>query len=153
MRARALRAARTTSSDPSFRALVGELDRYLAVRNGDDDAFFAQFNKVDHIQHVVVVHDGDTPAGCGAFKPFGDGTVEVKRMFTSPDQRQRGVASMVLNELETWARELGYQRCVLETGAMLQEAIALYGKHGYARIPNYGQYAGVESSVCFEKTL
>lgn len=151
--ANGLRAERTTSSDPSFRTLVSELDRYLAVRNGDADAFFAQFNKVDSIQHVIVVHAGAAPVGCGAFKPFGDDAVEVKRMFTSPEQRQRGIASMVLSELEEWARELGYRRCVLETGTMLQDAIALYKKHGYSITRNYGQYVGVETSVCFEKAL
>lgn len=151
--ANGLRAERTTSSDPSFRTLVSELDRYLAVRNGEADAFFAQFNKVDHIQHVVVIHAGDMAVGCGAFKSFGEEAVEVKRMFTSPEQRQRGIASMVLSELEEWARELGYRRCVLETGTMLQHAIALYKKHGYSITPNYGQYVGVETSVCFEKAL
>lgn len=144
---------RTTSSDPAFRVLVNDLDRYLAMRNGDAGAFFAQFNKVDNIQHVVVVHDGDVPVGCGAFKPFGDDAVEVKRMFTSTDHRQRGIASLVLNELEQWARELGFQRCVLETGIMLEDAIALYKKHGYSSIPNYAQYVGVDSSLCFEKVL
>lgn len=148
-----LKAVRTTSADPAFRVLVNDLDRYLAMRNGDADAFFAQFNKVDTIQNVVVVHDGDVPVGCGAFKPFGDDAVEVKRMFTSPDHRQRGIASLVLNALEQWARELGFQRCVLETGTMLHDAIALYSKHGYSTIPNYGPYVGVESSVCFEKVL
>lgn len=144
---------RTTSADPAFRVLVRELDRYLAVHNGDADAFFAQFNSVDHIQHVIVVHAGAVPVGCGAFKAFGHGTVEVKRMFTSPDHRNRGIASMVLKALEEWARELGYRRCVLETGALLHDATALYRKHGYTIIPNYGPYAGVESSVCFEKLL
>lgn len=148
-----LKALRTTSADPAFRALVAELDRYLAAHNGDADAFFAQFNKVDSIQNVVLVHDGEVPVGCGAFKPIGDDAVEVKRMFTAPEHRNRGIASTVLNALEEWARELGYRRCVLETGALLKDATALYVKHGYTVIPNYGPYVGVESSVCFEKVL
>jgi putative acetyltransferase len=59
----------------------------------------------------------------------------------------------VLSELESWAAELGYPKCVLETGKRQPEAIALYEKQGYQRIPNYGQYIGVENSVCFEKVL
>jgi hypothetical protein len=59
----------------------------------------------------------------------------------------------VLRELETWAGELHYTSCLLETGLKQPEAIRLYEKNGYALIPNYGQYAGVDNSVCFEKVL
>jgi GNAT superfamily N-acetyltransferase len=59
----------------------------------------------------------------------------------------------VLAELETWAAELGCSKCVLETGGKQPEAIRLYEKSGYKRIPNYGQYVGVENSICFEKSL
>ncbi len=58
-----------------------------------------------------------------------------------------------MSELEVWATELSYEKCVLETGKRQQEAIALYTKNGYKRIPNYGQYTGVENSLCFEKIL
>ncbi len=144
---------RTDSVDAAFRELVAELDKDLAIRDGDDHAFFAQFNKVDHIKHVIVVMDGPTPVGCGAFKPFDADAVEIKRMYVPPSRRQKGIASLVLHGLESWARELGHTRCVLETGQMQPEAIALYSKRGYRVIPNYGQYVGVESSVCFEKRL
>lgn len=144
---------RTEASDPAFRELVIELDRDLAIRDGNEHAFFAQFNTLHDIKHVVLVMDGEMPVGCGAFKSFGDGAVEVKRMFVPPTHRQKGIASLVLSELERWADELGYERCVLETGKKQPEAIALYTKRGYHLIPNYGQYIGVESSVCFEKTL
>jgi hypothetical protein len=55
--------------------------------------------------------------------------------------------------LEIWSGELSYSRCVLETGKKQPEAIALYQKSAYRKIPNYGQYADVENSVCFEKKL
>jgi len=55
--------------------------------------------------------------------------------------------------LEHWAVELGYKKCVLETGKRQPDAIALYTKQGYESIPNYGQYMGMENSVCFEKEL
>ena len=60
---------------------------------------------------------------------------------------------MILHELETWAKELGYEKCYLETGIKMPEAIKLYEKSGYSLIPNYGQYIGVETSRCFEKQL
>jgi putative acetyltransferase len=146
-------AYRTDASDPAFRALVVALDKDLAIRDGKDHAFFAQYNGLDDIKHVVVVMDGSVPVGCGAFKAFGDRIVEVKRMYVPPAYRQRGIASLVLRELERWAHELGHRRCVLETGEKQPEAITLYTKRGYHVIPNYGQYVGVLSSVCFEKEV
>jgi GNAT superfamily N-acetyltransferase len=145
---------RTDSADPDFSALVAELDAELAIRDGDDHVFYAQFNRVSAIRHVVVAYtDGGVPVACGAIKPFEAHAMEVKRMFTAAECRGKGVASRVLRELEAWARELGADRCVLETGLKQPEAIALYTKNGYERIANYGQYAGVENSVCFAKDL
>jgi GNAT superfamily N-acetyltransferase len=79
--------------------------------------------------------------------------MEVKRMFTLPECRGKGVATKVLDELEKWATELGYKKCILETGKRQPEAIALYKKNGYKRISNYGQYVAMENSVCFEKEM
>ncbi|ULQ52864.1 GNAT family N-acetyltransferase [Flavihumibacter fluvii] len=74
-------------------------------------------------------------------------------MFVPLDRRGKGIASLVLVELEKWSRELGYKKCILETGKNQPEAISLYGKNGYDIIPNYGQYKDIENSVCFEKIL
>jgi GNAT superfamily N-acetyltransferase len=74
-------------------------------------------------------------------------------MFVSPGSRNKGIASKILSELENWASELSYTKCVLETGKRQPEAVGLYKKNGYKLIPNYGQYTGVENSVCFEKEL
>ncbi|ACT92267.1 GNAT family N-acetyltransferase [Dyadobacter fermentans] len=144
---------RTDSEDPDFITLVKLLDAELAERDGADHGFYSQFNKIDKIRHVVVCYENGQPVGCGAVKPFDDEAMEVKRMYVSPAGRQKGIASRVLAELETWAAEMGYTKCVLETGKRQPEAIALYERRGYLRTPNYGQYVGVENSVCFEKSL
>ncbi len=144
---------RTGSNDPSFRSLVAELDTDLAIRDGDDHAFYAQFNTSDRIKHVVVVMCAGVAVGCGAFKAFKDDAVEIKRMYVPPVQRKQGIASLILHELERWAYELGHTRCVLETGVKQPEAIALYTKCGYCITPNYGPYIGVETSLCFEKHI
>jgi len=148
-----LRLVRTTSENPDFQQLVQLLDRDLAQRDGDEHAFYAQFNKIDLIKHAVVAYAGDEPVGCGAFKEFEPDAVEIKRMFVQPAHRQRGIAQAVLTELETWASELSYPACVLETGKKQPEAIALYQRSGYAFTPNYGQYIGIDNSVCLRKTL
>lgn len=144
---------RTDSDDPDFKVLVKLLDADLAERDGADHGFYAQFNKIDKIRHAVVCYENGQPIGCGAIKAFNDEAMEVKRMYVSPDGRKKGIATRVLTELESWAFELGYLKCVLETGKRQPEAIALYEKNGYARTSNYGQYVGVENSVCFEKVL
>jgi len=78
---------------------------------------------------------------------------EIKRMFVRPERRGRGIARSILSELETWAGELGFLECILETGLKQPEAIELYRKSGYETIPNYGQYEGVENSVCMRKSI
>lgn len=144
---------RTDSGHPDFLELVRQLDIDLAVRDGDDHAFYHQFNHVDKIKYVVVAFENEVAVGCGAIKAYDAESMEVKRMYTPPEHRGKGIAVTVLSELEKWAAELGYKRCILETGKMQPEAIALYTKCGYQVIVNYGQYADVENSVCFEKKL
>jgi GNAT superfamily N-acetyltransferase len=146
---------RTDSANKDFQNLVLELDKDLATKNGETNDFFAQYNKIDHIKNVIVginIND-NLPVGCGAMKEYNKSTMEIKRMFVPFEMRGKGIAVSILNDLENWARELGYEKCVLETGDKMLEAIGLYKKSGYKIIKNYGQYENVESSICFEKVL
>ena len=144
---------RTNSDDADFQSLVRELDKELAIRDGAEHSFYAQFNKIDAIKYVVVAYEENEPVGCGAIKSFDESSMEVKRMFVPLEKRSKGIASLVLQELENWANELGFTKCVLETGLKQPEAIRLYEKNGYKLIPNYGQYIGMDNSVCFEKEI
>ncbi len=144
---------RTNSNNIDFQELVKELDADLKIRDGEEHSFFAQFNKIDLINHVIVAYFNDEAVGCGAMKQYDDDTMEVKRMFVKPISRGNGIATIVLKEVENWAKELDFSKCILETGIKQPEAIALYQKNNYTQIPNYEQYEAVESSVCFEKTL
>lgn len=148
-----LTTVRTNSDNPQFIKLVAALDAYLAITDGDEHAFYSQYNKIDKIKHVVIAYENEIPVGCGAIKEFAADSMEVKRMFTSPEGRKKGVATTILSALEKWAAELGYKKCVLETGIRQADAVSLYQKCGYQIIPNYGQYIGVDNSVCFEKEL
>lgn len=144
---------RTDAANSDFIALVKQLDKDLAIRDGDEHAFYHQFNKIDLLKNAVVLYLDDVPVSCGAIKEITPGCMEVKRMYTIPAARGKGMAAAVLAELERWAADLGCMRCVLETGKKQPEAIASYQKCGYCIIPNYGQYVGIENSVCFEKKL
>jgi len=147
------RLIKTNSTNPDFINLVQLLDADLAARDGNEHAFYHQFNSIQQLNHVVVVYEDDTPVACGAFKVLEKDTVEVKRMYTLPEHRSKGHASRLLEALEQWAREENYTIVVLETGKRQPEAIELYKKNGYSIIPNYGQYIGIENSVCFQKKL
>jgi GNAT superfamily N-acetyltransferase len=144
---------RINSENRDFQTLVGELDEDLKIRDGDEHAFYDQFNKIDKIRHSIVAYENGIPVGCGAIKEYSPDTMEVKRMYVVPDKRGQGIASIILKQLELWTLELNYLKCILETGKNQPEAIALYKKSGYKIIANYGQYLNVENSVCFEKIL
>lgn len=144
---------RTDSDNEDFRSLVRLLDADLALRDGEDHAFYAQFNKIDKIKQAVVAYLDGEPAGTGALREYEPGCAEVKRMYVKPELRRRGVAKAVLAELEDWARELNFDTCILETGKKQPEAIALYLGCHYTITPNYGQYADVDDSVCMAKNM
>ena len=145
--------SRTTATNHDFQALVKLLDADLKLRDGDEHAFFSQYNTIDSINNVLVLYINNVLVGCGAFKMYDKQKVEIKRMYVLEDFRGKGIAQAILKELESWAKQIGYQNCILETGKKQPEAIRLYEKSGCRYIPNYGQYEKTENSVCFEKVL
>jgi GNAT superfamily N-acetyltransferase len=144
---------RTNADHPDFRSLVDLLTGYLAVLDGDQHAFYNQYNKLDAMRHVVVVYINEIPVGCGAIRQFDENTTEVKRMFVMPEYRGKGIAATILKELEDWAKELGFTYCILETGIKMKDAIRLYQRNAYTPIENYGPYAGLDNSVCMKKHI
>ena len=148
-----LKVKRTVNNDPDFILLTDQLNELLSIVDGEDHAYYSKFNHLNVLDEVVVIYNDDQPIACGALKKFDLERAEVKRMFTIDSFRGQGVAKKILDELELWAREIGYSKIVLETGAKLESAVKLYDGYGYQRIANYGQYIGLETSVCFEKQL
>ena len=148
-----MKLVRTNSEDADFINLVKNLDAYLEVMDGEEHAFYNQYNNIDALKHTVVAYLNEKPVGCGAFKEFNADSVEIKRMFTQTTARGRGVASKILAELEIWASELNYKSCILETGIRQVEAVNFYKKNRYTIIPNYGQYINISNSLCFKKML
>jgi putative acetyltransferase len=141
---------RTNSDNPDFKMLSSLFDDYLVGIDGDESEFYAFYNNVQ-LDTVLLVYENLEVVGCGAFKKFDVNTAEIKRMFVHPNHRNKGIAKFVLTELELWANELGFTSFILETSPKLTNAIALYEKTGYQLIPNYGQYIGVENSICMKK--
>jgi len=148
-----LKLKRTNSEDSDFINLVKSLNAYLSVVDGEDHAFYMQYNTLDRLKQVIVAYSDDLPVGCGSFKAFNNEAVEIKRMYLAPDFRGTGIAKKILTELELWAKELNYKKCKLETGKRQIEAVAFYKKNNYGLIPNFGPYIGIDNSLCFEKEL
>lgn len=74
-------------------------------------------------------------------------------MYVAEANRAKGIGTAILTALEKWAAEIGMQATVLELGNNQPEAIRLYEKQGYKVISNYGQYIGMETSICMRKEL
>jgi GNAT superfamily N-acetyltransferase len=144
---------RTTSDNKDFGHLVIQLDAYLRILDGEDHAFYAQFNKSNLLKNALVCYENEVAVGIGAYKEYDSETAEIKRMFTLPEYRGKGIAKAILTELELWAKEEGYQFSILETGYLQKDAIGLYQKLGYEITENFGQYIGVENSVCMKKII
>jgi GNAT superfamily N-acetyltransferase len=98
----------------------------------------------------VVYVDGRAVA-CGGFKRLDDGVAEIKRMYTVPEMRGRGLARRILQHLEQQARAAGYERLRLDTGERQPHALALYRSTGYYEIPDYN--GNPPASYWFEKQL
>jgi GNAT superfamily N-acetyltransferase len=152
-----LSIARGELGDEDVRALIAELNAELALRYPEPGAnhFRLDPDEVASGRGALLVArlDGE-PVGCGAVRLLDADTAEIKRMFTRPAARGRGIGRALLAALEAEARALGVPRLVLETGTRQQEALALYESHGFARIPPFGEYiASADTSVCMEKHL
>ena len=143
---------KTTSENLDFKNLTQLFDEYLVDIDGDEKDFFAQYNQI-YIDNVIVCYENGIALGCGAFKEYESKVAEIKRMFVLPEHRGKGIAVAVLHELEAWAKKSGYCNFILETSPKLESAVALYKKADYEIIPNFGQYIGIENSICMKKTI
>jgi GNAT superfamily N-acetyltransferase len=146
-----LKVVKTTSENPDFIALITALDKSLWESYPELKSNYWGNNIIELNPNVVVIYLGEKPVACGCFKKYDKNTMEIKRMFVSPEARGLGMAKKILQELELWAQELGFSVSVLETLYRQKEAISLYQKVGYAIVDNYEPYVGQENSICMKK--
>jgi hypothetical protein len=144
---------RTNGGDPDFQLLILHLDHELWNELSEDQATYDKYNKVPDIQTALVLFINGKPIASGFFKKYDKKTVEIKRMFVEKEYRGKGLSKLILDELEAWAGELGFQFAILETSIHFEAARKLYANAGYTIIENYDQYAGLNESVCMKKEL
>lgn len=136
--------------DPDVQKLVAEALADLAQRYGGgsgDDSPVQVDDFAPPRGRFFVACDGDGLVGCAGWRAHGE-DAELKRMYTAPPARGRGVARRMLAAVEESARSAGLRRMILEMGDKQPEAIALYRSAGYERIEDFGfykDYAGVLS--------
>ena len=133
-------------------AFVDEVKKRYDSPPADVGIFDPELVSVPGSVFLVARRDGNA-VGCGALAPMDEYCVEVKRMFVAKGARGLGIATMILAELERLSREFDYDVMRLETGIKQPESIALYGKAGFYRIPNFPPFENDLSAVCFEKRI
>ena len=133
-------------------AFVDEVKKRYDSPPADVGIFDPELVAIPRSVFLVARFDGHA-VGCGALAPMDENCVEVKRMFVAPPNRGLGIATKILDELERLAREFDYDAMRLETGVRQPESIALYGKAGFYRIPNFPPFENDPSAVCFEKRI
>jgi len=139
--------------DPASEALRVAQQAEIAVRYGVPDSEPGPKPTAGDITVFLVAFDGEQAVGCGGLRRLDDAHGEIKRMYVIPERRGTGVSTTILSALEGEARSRGWSRLVLETGDRQPDAIRLYEREGYTRIPNFGYYADSELSICYEKVL
>lgn len=148
-----VRIVKATSENPDFVNLIKALDRSLWDRYPELKSDYWGNNILELNPNVVILYLEEKAVACGCFKKYDKNTIEIKRMFVSPEVRGMGLAQTILLELEGWAGKLGYSFSVLETLYKQKEAIALYQKTGYDIVDNYEPYVGLENSICMRKPI
>ncbi|HXQ82339.1 MAG TPA: GNAT family N-acetyltransferase [Opitutaceae bacterium] len=139
-------------SRPEARALIGELDADISARYPGSPINGIEVDEFERAGgYFVIAKEGEAVLGCGAFRPAGAYSAEIKRMFVRPGARRRGVARSILRHLEEEIRRRGFRSIVLETGHSQHEAIFLYESEGYFPIPAFLGYVGSPISRCFAK--
>jgi GNAT superfamily N-acetyltransferase len=145
---------RTSSENTDFNWLIELLDNDLWKRYPQTQQNYTKHNFLRSNVKAIVAYEEGKPVGCGCFRETDTcDTVEIKRMYVLEWMRGKGIATMILSELEKWAAGLGMKEAVLDTGINQPEAIALYEKSGYRRIKNYGPYINNREIICMGKVL
>ncbi len=142
------------------RALIAELDAYLDPLYPSESQHGYDVEKlVEQSVEFFVLYEEGKAAGCGGVQYFGgpsgggDGYGEIKRMYVRPEFRGRGYAKKMLEHLEGVAADKGYRKVRLEVGILQPEALRLYERTGYHKIPPFGAYWDDPLSFFYEKTL
>ena len=114
---------------------------------------YVQYNLSSAIPDVLIAYEDGKAVGCAGLKKYSEEDIEIKRVWVEPDFRGKGIAFSMMQYLEKKALQKGFQRMILQTRPVMEDAISLYRKLGYSFIDNYPPYDRLEGAVCMAKSL
>lgn len=115
---------------PEIAALIQGSDAALAAVYDTDTCSSASMSELSEPgTKLFVARQNGAALGCVALTGAG----EVKRLFTLPDSRGKGVARALMSALEAQAQNDGRTTLTLETGLGLAAAVALYRASGWVQ--------------------
>lgn len=139
---------------PEVERLLRLGEEFMLSHYPPESCYLLNVGELERPEVTVFVARVDGAAlGMVALVSRDDGSAELKRMFVDAAARGQGLAGGLLVAVEEHARDAGARVIQLETGPEAAAAIALYSKHGYRRIPNFGQYVDDPHSLCMDKSL
>jgi len=148
-----IKIVKTTSENSDFISLIKIFDAFLWERYPELKKDYWGNNLIEFNANVILVYLDEKPVARGCFKKYNENTVELKRMFVSPEARGLGLAQLVIKELEKEAIDQGFEVMILETLYKQKEAISLYQKTGFEIVENYEPYVGLLNSICMSKSI
>lgn len=148
-----IKLVETGVDNPDFVKLVEQLDSYYYDRFREIVLNYQEHHKLSTMQCAVVAYADGTPVGCGAFRLYKHGYVEMKRIFVADSHRRMGLATQIMQRLEEIAVREGNRCAILETGVEMKDAILFYQKIGYTIVPNFGTFENDDICICLAKQL
>lgn len=145
----------TTGGNPDFQRFYAVTEAYYSrIADGEENRrAFIPYNASAEIPDVALAFCDGQAVGCAGLKRYSDTDAEVKRVWVEPAFRGQHIASHLMDQIEKKARQMGFHRLVLQTRPIMTDAVALYTKRGYTRIPNYPPYDRLSGAVCYAKLL
>jgi putative acetyltransferase len=143
-----------TPLQDDVRVLIGELNAALLALTPPEFCTHMSVEQMAGSDTTLFVAREDRQAiACGALRRHADGIGEVKRMYTRPAFRSRGIGGAILAAIQDLARGDGIRRLVLETGDRHPAAWRLYERAGFTRCGPVLDYPDSPWSVFYDKQL
>jgi putative acetyltransferase len=142
---------------PDAIALIAELDAILNPLYPSESRHGLSVEKLlaEQAEFFLLRRQGQ-PAGCAGLKFVRTERpeyAELKRMYVRPVFRGQGLGKQLLNHLAAHVQAKDIKILRLETGIHQREAIALYERFGFQRIPPFAPYREDPVSRCYEKQI
>ncbi|MCI8379887.1 MAG: GNAT family N-acetyltransferase [Lachnospiraceae bacterium] len=145
----------TDGADKAFHKFYLRTENYYSSIVGGEEnrKSFIPYNISSSIQHVLIAYINGVPIACSGLKKYSEKDVEIKRVWVEPKYRGHHIATDMMKIIESKAKQQRFQRTILQTRQIMDDAVRLYEKLGYYRIDNYPPYDQLDGAICFAKDL